>query len=244
MRASPFANRAIISRRSSEISIFWDPKPRGSVSARRSRESRSSTVSSFNTNTLHRDRSAPLISKEGFSVVAPIKIMLPFSTKGRKASCCALLKRWISSTNTMVRVPNRRLFSASCMTALISLIPLVTAEKSMKLDLVRWAMILARVVFPTPGGPQKIMEEIRSLSMRRRRTFPGPRRWVCPTYSSSVSGRSRAARGCGISRSKSVICSMANPPCLEMPSSYSIIRRREKCKWRLDAVLMPKCGKL
>ena len=34
----------------------------------------------------------PLISNEGFSVVAPIKMMLPFSTKGRNASCCALLK--------------------------------------------------------------------------------------------------------------------------------------------------------
>ena len=27
-------------------------------------------------------------------------------------------------------------------------------------DLVRFAMILAKVVLPTPGGPQKIMEQI------------------------------------------------------------------------------------
>ena len=59
--------------------------------------------------------------------------------------------------------------------------PLVTAEKSMKSALVRWAMIRASVVLPTPGGPQKIMEETRSLSMSRRSTLPGPSRWVCPT---------------------------------------------------------------
>ena len=50
------------------------------------------------------------------------------------------------------------------------------------------AITRARVVFPTPGGPQKIMEEIWSPSMRRRRTFPGPSRWDWPTTSSSVSG--------------------------------------------------------
>ena len=77
-----------------------------------------------------------MTSKDGFSVVAPMSRMLPFSTKGRKASCCALLKRWISSTNRMVFSPKRRLSSAFCMTCRISLMPLVTAEKSMNADLV------------------------------------------------------------------------------------------------------------
>ena len=89
-----------------------------------------------------------------------MRIMLPFYTKGRKASCWALLNRWISSTNTMVFYPYLRLAYACSITARISLIPLVTAEKSIKAAFVRLAMILARVVFPTPGGPQKIMEEI------------------------------------------------------------------------------------
>ena len=31
--------------------------------------------------------------KLGFSVVAPIRVISPFSTEGRNASCCALLKR-------------------------------------------------------------------------------------------------------------------------------------------------------
>ena len=101
-----------------------------------------------------------MISKEGFSVVAPMRMMLPFSTKGRKASCCALLKRWISSTKRMVLTPKRLFFSACSMTCLISLMPLVTAEKSMNVAFVRWAMMRASVVFPTPGGPQKIMEPI------------------------------------------------------------------------------------
>ena len=43
-----------------------------------------SSSSPRRTNTLHRERSAPFTSKEGFSVVAPMRMMLPFSTKGRK----------------------------------------------------------------------------------------------------------------------------------------------------------------
>ena len=46
------------------------------------------------------------------------------------------------------------------MTLRISRMPLVTAEKSTKADFVLAAMIRASVVLPTPGGPQKIMEEI------------------------------------------------------------------------------------
>ena len=51
----------------------------------------SSVDSSFKTNTLHLESKALLISKDGFSVVAPIKIIEPFSTNGKKASCWALL---------------------------------------------------------------------------------------------------------------------------------------------------------
>ena len=35
-------------------------------------------------------------------MVAPISVTMPFSTCGKKASCCALLNRWISSTNSRV----------------------------------------------------------------------------------------------------------------------------------------------
>ena len=128
-------------------------------------------------------------------MVAPISTMLPFSTKGRKASCWALLNRWISSTKRMVRSPRRWFCSAWAITPLISLMPLVTALKLMKLDFVLPAMIRARVVFPTPGGPQKIMEETRSWSMSCRSTLPSPSRCSWPTNSSRVLGRMRVARG-------------------------------------------------
>ena len=41
----------------------------------------------------------------GFSVVAPISVTVPVSTTGRKPSCWARLKRWISSTNSSVALP-------------------------------------------------------------------------------------------------------------------------------------------
>src|SRR5438132_9461915 len=55
------------------------------------------TLFHLSTNTRQRDSSAPVNSKLGFSVVAPMRVTTPFSTQGRKASCCARLKRWISS---------------------------------------------------------------------------------------------------------------------------------------------------
>ena len=61
--------------------------------------------SGCSTNTFERDSSAAFTSNDGFSVVAPMSTMSPASTRGRKASCCALLKRWISSTKTIVRRP-------------------------------------------------------------------------------------------------------------------------------------------
>ena len=51
---------------------------------------------------------APMTSNEGFSVVAPISVTVPSSTCGSSASCCALLKRWISSMNRIVRRPPSR----------------------------------------------------------------------------------------------------------------------------------------
>ena len=52
--------------------------------------------------------------------------------------------------------------SASAMTSLTSLIPEVTAEKGTKWADVSVAMSRASVVFPDPGGPQKISEGTRS----------------------------------------------------------------------------------
>ena len=60
-----------------------------------------------------------------------------------------------------------------CITARISWMPLVTAEKSMNFAFVRLAMMRASVVLPTPGGPQKIMEERWSPSIRRAKHLAG-----------------------------------------------------------------------
>ena len=195
VRASPFANAASIFNISSVISTVWLPKPRGSLIARFISSTSSSSESACKTNTLQRDKSAAFTSNEGFSVVAPISTMLPFSTNGKNASCCALLKRWISSINSSVRSPMRWFCSASLITLRISLMPLVTALKLMKFAFVRAAMICASVVLPTPGGPQKIMEDTRSSSISCRSTLPLPSKWRCPANSSSVRGRIRVASG-------------------------------------------------
>ena len=103
VRASPLAKLAIISSMSSAISTCLAAeaarvcqRPAQQLRQFLGRKSRAAQTPCSGR------ASAELISKEGFSVVAPMRMMLPFSTKGRKASCCALLKRWISSTNRMV----------------------------------------------------------------------------------------------------------------------------------------------
>ena len=183
--------------------------PGGSVRARWSRVTRSSWVRAWRTNTLHRESSAPLISKEGFSVVAPMSRMLPFSTKGRKASCWALLKRWISSTKTMVRSPELPVALGLLHHRADLLDPAGDGGKVDEFRLCGVGDDPGQGGLSHPGGPQKIMEEIWSRSISWRRTFPGPSKCCCPTYSANVRGRSRAARGWVSSRANRLCCCMA-----------------------------------
>jgi len=83
--------------------------------------------------------------------------------------------------NTMVRWPRRRNFSASAITVLISLIPLSTALKGMNSHLVSRAISRASVVFPTPGGPHRMIDPSVSVSICRRNGLPGPRICSWPT---------------------------------------------------------------
>src|SRR6267143_4527869 len=53
----------------------------------------------------------------------------------------------------------------------------------------------AIVVFPHPGGPQRIIEGISFFSMKTLRGDPSPRRCCCPTKSSNRAGRTRSASG-------------------------------------------------
>jgi len=101
-----------------------------------------------------RDNKGGFTSKYGFSVVAPIRITVPSSTWGKRASCWALLNLWISSTNRIVRwlyIPNLSL--AFLTTSFISATPDVTALSWTKNALVVLAITLANVVLPVPGGP-------------------------------------------------------------------------------------------
>ena len=75
------------------------------AAARSSTTSTSSAVRACRAYTRRRESSAPLTSKAGFSVVAPISVTSPSSTAGSRASCWALLKRWISSRNRIVSLP-------------------------------------------------------------------------------------------------------------------------------------------
>ena len=108
-------------------------------------------------------------------MVAPISVIRPDSTAGSSASCCALLNRWISSRNRIVRVPLAPSRSrASASTRRTSGMPTDTAESSSKWDRVVWATIRASVVLPVPGGPKKIIEPIRSSAIALRSAWPSP----------------------------------------------------------------------
>ena len=171
VRASPFASNAM-ERIDSSSTLNCSR-----ATARRRRATTSSSESAFSTKTRVLESSAEITSNDGFSVVAPMSVMFPRSTWGRNASCCALLNRWISSTNTIVRLPNRRAFSAAAMMSLISLIPVRTALNGTNVDFVIFAMICARVVLPTPGGPQRIIDGTWSRSIAVRSGLPGSSRW-------------------------------------------------------------------
>ena len=165
-------------------------------SPRAIRVSMSALASGSSRNRVLRLRSGGLTSKNGFSVVAPISVSVPSSTAGSRASCWALEKRWISSRNRIVPRPcSPSRWRARSMTSRTSLTPAVTALSCSNARLVLPATARASVVFPVPGGPQKMALVSRSCSTRRRSGLPDPTKWVWPTTSSRFFGRSRAASG-------------------------------------------------
>ena len=75
------------------------------------------------------DSSAAITSNEGFSVVAPINVIIPFSTAFNKESCCVLLNLCISSINRIgTSFPNKPKEEAFCITSRTSLTPEFMAE--------------------------------------------------------------------------------------------------------------------
>src|SRR6266542_1631160 len=126
-----------------------------------------------------------------------MSVTVPFSTCGSSASCWALLKRWISSMNRTVRAPSIVTWSwAPAIAARTSATPLMTADIVVKRAPIASARSRARVVLPLPGGPHSSSEPSWPRSTERRRGPRSPTRCSCPTNSSSVRGRIRAARGC------------------------------------------------
>ena len=114
----------------------------------------SSSLSGLNSKTRHLETIARVIDVNGFSVVEPIKIILPSSIADKTQSLCALLQRWHSSRSKYVCLPKKVLFfRASSIIALASLTPLDTAFSFLKSPFREFAIMLASVVFPVPGGP-------------------------------------------------------------------------------------------
>src|SRR6185503_10299142 len=115
---------------------------------------------------------------------------------GRKASCCALLKRCTSSTKRMVLRPcSASERSAATTASRMSFTPERTAESAMNSASKASAMRRASVVLPDPGGPHRIIECGLPDSKATRSGLPGPSRCFWPTTSSSVRGRRRSASG-------------------------------------------------
>ena len=139
----------------------------------------------------------------------------PSSTAGSSASCCALLKRWISSRKRIVRppVPPSR-SRARVITPRTSPTEAETADSSSNSAPVVSATIRASVVFPVPGGPYRIIEPTRSASIASRSAECGPRMCCWPTNSSSVRGRRRIASG-ATSGSRSRMASAKRSPMTE-----------------------------
>jgi len=107
-----------------------------------------------------------------------------------------LEKRLISSINkTGIAFPAFLYILALSITSLTSFTPEFMAlnEKNG----LSWVceIIKDSVVFPTPGGPQKIMLGMFPLSIALRSTAPSPTKCFWPVYSSSVFGRILSANG-------------------------------------------------
>ncbi len=129
-------------------------------------------------------------------------MMVPSSITGRKLSCWARLKRWISSTNSSVPCPVSRRARASSNTFFRSATPVKIAEICSKCRSVACASSRATVVLPVPGGPQNTSEPSERVDSMRVSAPSGPSRWSCPTTSSSFCGRSWSASGRGASLSR------------------------------------------
>ena len=137
--------------------------------------------------TWHLESKGDITSKEGFSVVAPMRVIIPCSTALSSESCCDLLNLCISSINKMgLGWLKNCCFLAFSMVSLTSLTPECTALNAKKGLFSVFAIIPARVVFPTPGGPHNMNEGIFPDSITFLSSALRPTRCSCPKNPSSV----------------------------------------------------------
>ncbi len=163
---------------------------------RRTSVRRSSGVKACSRHSEARLNRGGFTSKNGFSVVAPMNTTSPSSTAGSSTSCWDLEKRCTSSMKRMVPWPcSPRRRSASASASRTSFTPAPVADSVIMCFALASASSRASVVLPVPAGPHRMHEPTRSDSASVRNGAPGATRWSWPTTSSSVRGRSRAARG-------------------------------------------------
>jgi hypothetical protein len=112
-------------------------------------------------------------------VVAPTNVTVPFSTKGRKPSCCARLKRWISSTNSKVDFAGARHVRLRQKPSSGRPRPKTPRRPSKRMPTAS-ASSRAIVVLPVPGGPHRMIEDSRPAATIRPIAPSGPVRCSCP----------------------------------------------------------------
>ena len=126
-------------------------------------------------------------SNDGFSVVAPTRVTTPCSTNGRKPSCWARLKRWISSTKSSVAWPA----SAAHARRLERLLEVGDAGEHRR-ELLE---LVARLAWPAagrwwscrcPAGPRGSSRPADGPRAIRRIGPSGPSRWSWPSTSSRL----------------------------------------------------------
>lgn len=89
-------------------------------------------------------------------MVAPINVIAPLSTCGRKMSCCNLLNRWISSMNKIVLRWNFCSFLATVTACLTSATPAMVADSFTKRQFCVSLHLLAMMWASVVCGEEKI----------------------------------------------------------------------------------------
>src|SRR5437764_6299392 len=143
--------------------------------------------------------------------------------------------------NRIVFCPEVRIrFVAAARARRISATLLSTPLKRTNLACVMSAMMWASVVFPVPGGPERITDGKRSALIARLNNFPGARMCSWPTNSSIERGRIRVANGAALFTAARSTSSSSNKSCtLENTTRRKLCTRAEL---RAPDVVLPSDG--